>query len=155
MNYLNQLTKTLDGYYAKAPVLPKGAKDFIVKASPWLALLGGIIAILSAWGVFQLMTLTNAIANNPFYQAYAPKASGFSITLILSIIVLLVWAVVYFLAFSPLKAGKIKGWNLLLFGMLLYVLSDIVTLNLFSIISGVIGFLIGYYFLYQVKSYYK
>ena len=153
---LAPLLKFLDGYYAKAPALPKGGKDFIVKASPWLSLLGAVFALWAAYVAYQAMSWANAIVNSPFYQAYAPKtAAGFSITIWLSIAVLLVWAVIYLLAFSPLKAGKVKGWNLILYGMLLNVVANVVSLSVFSVISSLIGFLIGYYFLYQVKSYYK
>lgn len=155
MNYLNQLTKTLDEYYAKAPVLPTNIKETLVSFAPWLALLGGAFALFAAYGAYQLMTWASAVVNNPYYQALAPKSSGFSITIVLSIVVLLAWAVLYFLSFSPLKAKKVKGWNLLLYGMLLSVVSNVVSLNLFSVASSIVGFLIGYYFLYQVKSYYK
>ena len=152
---LAPLLKFLDGYYSKAPVLPKGGKDFIVKASPWLALLGAVFALFAAYGLYQAMSFVSTITNSPFYQAYAPKAASFPITVWLSIAVLVVWAVIYLLAFSPLKAEKLKGWNLILYGMILNVVANVVTLSPFSIIWSIVGFLIGYYFLYQVKSYYK
>jgi hypothetical protein len=146
---LKPLFKTLDESYAKLPALPKKWTDLIVHCSPWLALLGAIAALLIAFGLYQGMTYVNTFA------FYAGVSSGFSIPVILAIVVLLVWAVIYFLAFSPLKARKEKGWNLILYGMLLSVLSDVVRLSIGDIIFGIVGFLIGYYFLYQVKSYYK
>ncbi len=152
---LAPLLKFLDGYYAKSPALPKGGKDFLVAAAPWLALLGALFALFAAYGVYQLMTWTNAVVNNPYFQAYAPGSGGFSLWLILSIVVLLIWAVFYFLAFSPLRAKKTKGWYLILYGMLLNVLNAVVTLSIISVVFSIIGFLIGYYFLYQVKSYYS
>jgi hypothetical protein len=152
---LAPLLKFLDGYYAKAPALPKGGRDFLVTAAPWLALIGGLLSFWAAWGVYQAMTWVSAIANNPFYQAYAPKATGFTVTFILSMVVLLALGVLYLLAFLPLKAKNVKGWNLILYGMLLNLVDGVVMLNVGSILGAVIGFAIGYYFLYQVKSYYK
>ncbi len=145
---LKPLLKFLDEYYAKIPALPKGATEFIVKVAPWLALIGAILSVLSVISLYGLMTYVGPFA------AYA-GVSGFSITIVLSMIVLLVWAVLYLLAFPSLKARKIKGWNLMLYGMLLYILSAIVRLNVMDIVSSLIGALIGYYFLYQVKSYYN
>ena len=145
---LKPLLKVLDGYYAKLPALPKGATDFIVKLSPWLAVFGAIFSVLSVLSLYSLMTYVGPFA------AYA-GVGGFSITILLSMVVLLVWALLYLLAFPSLRARKIKGWNLMLYGIFLYILSAIVRLNVVDIISVLIGSLIGYYFLYQIKSYYK
>jgi hypothetical protein len=58
-------------------------------------------------------------------------------------------------AFPSLKARKVRGWNLMLYGLFLSLVGSVFTLSVSSIVGGVLGFLIGYYFLYQVKSYYK
>ena len=44
---IKQLVKPLDETFAKLPALPKGAADFIVSVAPWLALVFGVLAILS------------------------------------------------------------------------------------------------------------
>jgi hypothetical protein len=151
MNYISQLTKTLDEYYAKAPVLPTNIKELLVSFAPWLALLGGVFALLSGFSLFGLLGLATSVM--PY--AVAAGVGGFAITAILSLVVLLVAGVIDLLAFAPLKAKKVKGWNLMLYAMLIYVLSSVVTLRPFDVVSALVGFLIGYYFLYQVKSYYK
>ena len=152
MNYVHQLTKTLDGYYAKAPVLPTNIKDLLVSFAPWLTLIAGVLAILSGISLFGLLGLATSVMP---YAAVAAGFGGFAIPAIVSLLVVLVTGVIYLLAFAPLKAKKVKGWNLLLYAMLLYVLSSVVRLSVFGIVEAIIGFLIGYYFLYQVKSYYK
>ena len=151
MNYVHQLTKTLDEYYAKAPVLPTNAKELLVSFAPWLTLIAGVLALLSGVSLFGLLGLATSIA--PY--AVAAGFGGYAIPAIVSLLVVLVTGVIYLLAFAPLKAKKVKGWNLLLYAMLLYVLSSVVRLSVFGIVEAIIGFLIGYYFLYQVKSYYK
>ena len=148
MNYLNQLTKTLDGYYVKFPALPKGAKDFIVSISSWLALIFGVLAVMagvSAFGTLSFLTPFAAVAG----------VSGYAFTAIISTAILLVQGVIELMAFSPLKARKVKGWNLMLYSLVLSVISTVIALNVYSLLNSLVGALIGYYFLYQVKSYYK
>ncbi len=151
MNYVHQLTKTLDEYYAKSPALPTNIKELLVSFAPWLTLIAGVLAILSGLSLFGLLGLATSVM--PY--AAAAGFGGFAITAILSLLVLLVTGVIYLLAFSPLKARKVKGWNLMLYAMLLYVVSAVVRLSVFGVVEAIVGFLIGYYFLYQVKSYYK
>jgi hypothetical protein len=148
MNSLNQLAKTLDQYYAKLPALPKGGKDFIVSIASWLALIFGLLAILSAvsaFGIFSFMS--------PF--AVVAGIGRYAFAGILSTIILLVQGIIELMAFSPLKTNQVKGWNLMYYSLILSVISSITYLSVSSVISALIGALIGYYFLYQVKSYYK
>ncbi len=151
MNYVNQLTKTLDGYYTKSPVLPSNVKEILVSVAPWVTLIAGVFALLSGLSLFGLLGLATSVAGP--YMA-AAGVGGFAVTAILSLLVLLVTGVIYLFAFSPLKGRKVKGWNYMLYAMLLYVLSAVVRLNVFDVIWSLVGFAVGYYFLYQVKSYY-
>ena len=148
MNYLNQLTKTLDKNYAKLPALPKGVNEFIVSVAPWLALIFGVLAIVSGLAAFGLLT-----ALSPF--AFVAGAGRYAFTGLLAAVVLLVQGAVELLAFPGLKARKVKGWNLMFYSLLLSVVSSVVSLSVSGIVGSLVGVLIGYYFLYQVKSYYK
>jgi hypothetical protein len=148
MNYLNDLAKLLDKYYLKLPALPKDIKDFIVSVSPWLALIFGIIAILSGVSFFGGFSFLSSVAS------YA-GVGGYIFTGYLSTAILLIQGIIELLAFSPLKARIAKGWNLLYYSLILSVVSSIITLNVGSLLGSIIGALIGYYFLYQIKSYYK
>ncbi len=143
MNYLNDLKKTLDKYYVKLPKFPKGLNNFIVSVSPWLALIFGALAISA--GVLSLMS--------PF--AVIVGLHGYAVTVFISLIILLVQGVIELLAFSPLRGRKIRGWNLMFYSLMLSLISSIVTLNVFSVLNSILGVLIGYYILYQIKSYYK
>jgi hypothetical protein len=145
---LKPLLKILDENYAKVPALPKGATDFIVGVAPWLALLGGILALFAAYGLYTLIS-------SPYVAMSASFGGVNSITWIISALVLVAVGILYFVAFPALKARKVKGWNLMLYGEILYVLSAVAKLNVVDVVTGLIGALIGYYFLYQVKSYYK
>lgn len=143
-----KLTKFLDVYYAKFPALPKGATDFIVSIAPWLALIFGVLAILSGIAAFGFLSVLS-----PF--AAVAGATQYAFTGILAALVLLVQGAVELLAFPSLKSRKVRGWNLIFLSLLLGVLSSVFYLSVFGIVQSLIGVLIGYYFLYQVRSYYK
>jgi hypothetical protein len=148
MNYLNDLAKLLDKYYLKLPAFPKDVKDFIVSVSPWLALIFGVLAILSGVSAFGTVSVLS-----PFATLAGVHAFGF--IAIISTVILLIQGVIELLAFSPLKSRKVKGWNLLYYSLVLSVVSPVISLEIYSILSSIILALIGYYFLYQIKSYYK
>ena len=145
---LKPLVKSLDDNYAKIPALPKSWKDVLVNFAPWLSLLGGIILV---FGAFSLLGLGSVLS--PF--AMIAGAGSFAILWLIAAAFLLVGGIMELVAISPLKARKEKGWNLLFYALILNALSSIVRFNVSDIVSAIIGFLIGYYFLYQVKSYYK
>lgn len=148
MNSLNQLAKTLDGYYVKLPALPKGINDFIVSISSWLALIFGVLAIFAGISAFSALSFLS-----PFTAVAG--ASGYAFTTIISSVVLLAQGIIELLAFSPLKARKVRGWNLMFYGLILSVVSSVIALNVYSVLNAIVGALIGYYILYQIKSYYK
>ena len=143
-----QWTKALDDSYAKLPVLPKGATDFIVNIAPWLSLIFGVLSILvgvSAFGFLAVLSPFAAVAG----------AGAYAITGLLSSLVLLVQGVIMIVAFPSLKKRGQRGWNLLFWSLVLSIVSSVLSLSVFGVIQSVIGALIGYYFLYQMKSYYK
>lgn len=148
MNYLHQLAKILDKNYAKLPALPKGANDFIVSVAPWLALVFGVLAIVAGLGALGLLT------------AFAPVAAvagagQYAFTGLFAALVLLVQGGIELLAFPSLRLRKVKGWDLMFLGLVLSVVSSVFSLSVFVVVQSLVGALIGYYFLYQVKSYYK
>lgn len=145
---VRRISKTLDPYYAKLPSLPKGATDFIVSVAPWLALIFGVLALLGGIGSFGLLSVLS-----PF--AAVSGAGQLAIAGLLASVVLLVQGVVELLAFSPLKNRLQRGWNLMLCSLVLSIISSLFFLNVYSVVSTLFWALVGYYFLYQVKSYYK
>lgn len=148
MNYLNGLRKALDKYYVKLPAFPKGLNDFIVSVAPWLALVFGVLAVIAGISAFGALSFMSPFATIAGVRGYAFAA-------ILSAIVLLAQGVIELLAFSPLKARKVKGWNLMFYSLILSFVSSIIALNMYAVLNALVGALIGYYILYQVKSNYK
>ena len=148
MDSLKQLTNTLDENYKKLPALPKGVNEFIVSVAPWLALIFGVLAVVSGLGAFGLLT-----ALSPF--AMVSGAGRYAFTGLFAAVLLIVQGGIELWAFPSLKARKVRGWNLMFYSLLLSVVASAVSLSVGSVVGAVVGALIGYYFLYQVKSYYK
>jgi len=150
----------------KAPFqLPESGKKMLVNAFPWLALIGGVLSVLGAWGVYQLamwantwMSAANELNGLYGYSGYSGYASGYGPMLWLSLILILAEGVLFFMAFSPLKMRRKRGWDLLFWVSLLNVVYAVVymvaTPNLFSLVFSLIGSLIGLYLLFQVRSQY-
>lgn len=143
-----QWTKMLDENFAKLPSLPKGVTDFIVSINPWLSLVFGILSVLAGIAGFGLLTALSPVAA-------VAGAGGYAVAGIVASVILLAEGVLMLLAFGPLKRKDVKGWNLMFWVLVLSVLSSVVSLRVFGIVQALIGALIGYYFLYQVKPHYK
>ncbi len=61
-------------------------------------------------------------------------------------------AVIYLLAFTPLRDQKKRGWDLMYYGFLITLVLHLVT---FSILSLAVGFLQGGWILFLVKPHYS
>ena len=131
-NSSNDIIGMLERFFAKAPHMSKNARDTLVKIAPWIAVIFGILGILG--GLAGLGALTTA-------------ASGFIVYLFW-----LAYSVLLLAAFPGLKAKKANGWKLLFWSEAVSVIGSIVELQFFS---AVIVALIGFYLLFEVKSYYK
>lgn len=166
-NQLDQLeTKLNDTFTKSAPALPKSAKDIIVQYLPYLSLIGALASLWSAYNVWHWATHVNKLANwaNEFSASLGldtVETTRWSVTLWISLGVLVAMGMLYLVAFSPLKARKKAGWNLLFYALILSVAYGFVGIFVNNYGSGfggfigtLIGFVIGGYFLFQIREYY-
>lgn len=130
----------LEELFKKAPALPSSAKDVLVKIAPWIALIFGILGILVGIGAAGISPLALF------------GGVGASMTVLISGVLLLVSSVLMLIAFPKLKAMKFEGWRLIFWANAISIVSTIVTLD---IVGAVVSFLVGFYILFQIKSYYK
>ena len=133
----------MEEWFKKLPPLPANAVDAIYGITPWIALVFGIIGVLGALSGFGILTFLV-----PF--AVLSGASGYGLGMI-SAVGWLISSVLMLLAFTGLKAGKISGWNMLFWSEVVSVVSSLVAFSLGSVIGAVIGF----YLLFQIKPKYK
>jgi hypothetical protein len=134
------LEKEMQNLFAK---FPPALTDFLVKVMPWLALLGGVFGLL---GLLSLAKL-----EGDYGRYIGAAAYGSTWQYYLSIIGGAIAAVIYLLAFTPLRTNRKRGWDLLFYAFLLSLVLQLATLNFVSLI---IGFLLGGWILFQLRPRY-
>ena len=138
---MNQLIETLNLYFGKkAPQLPKGGREVIVKAAPYLVIVSvllGLPAVLALLGMGAAMP----------YLVYGMNYGVWYVSLALGVVAM----VLEIIALPGLFKPSPKGWNFSFYSMLVSAVSNLVTMN---IIGMIIGLIIGFYILFQVKEYY-
>jgi hypothetical protein len=143
--YLVEFETKLDEILGKkAPQLPANVKEFIVKYGPYLAVLSLILmlpVLLAALGLAAVVSPFMALGG---VNAFA----GFSISTIFMIITL----VLEVMAIPGLFKRSIKSWRLMLYATAVNAVGALLAMNFGSLI---IGTLLSWYVLFQVKSYYK
>ena len=141
---MDSLKNLLDDYLGKkAPALPMGVKDFLVKIAPWAVILSLIIMIpgvLAYWGLGTLMM--------PYAYYVGGRSALFTLSTILSAIAI----IIDILAIPGLFKRAASGWNFIFYGVLVSTVSSLVSGN---IVGAIIGFLISMYLIFQIRSYYN
>ncbi len=145
---LVQLEGTLNEYFGKkAPALPQNAKEIIVKIAPFLAILSLIFtlpAILLLFGLGSLATM--------FAPLGGVRAVSSIPTMWIGILLLIPVVILEVMAVPGLFAKTAKAWKYMYWSQLIVVVSNLVQ---FNIVGALLGALIGFYILFQVKSFYK
>ncbi len=145
MDSLNKLEKQLEPIFTKQlPPLPENIKEILVKISPYLAIVGVVMSLPAIMAVLGLGALAAPFAVLGGVSTFA----NFS----LSIIFVIINTVIMAMAIPGLFARTQKAWQLMFYSSLISAVSSLISMNLGSLI---IGTAISFYFLLQVKSYYK
>jgi hypothetical protein len=133
-----------DIFGKKAPALPENAKEFLVKAAPYLSILGVVMSLPAIFAVLGLGAIAAPFAALGGVSAFA----GLSF----SIIFLIINVVLMVMAIPGLFKRSMGAWRLMFYSTLVSAVSSLVS---FSLGGLIIGTAIGFYFLFQLKSYYK
>jgi len=148
MDSLKQLETTLEQYFVKkAPALPANIKDLIVKFAPYLSIISAVITVPAILVLFGLGSIATTLA--PMAGVSGVNALP---TMWLGILLLIPVVVLEIMAIPGLFARSIKGWRYVYWAQLISVASNLVQLN---IVGAIIGAIIGFYFIFQIKSHYK
>ncbi|MDD5084112.1 MAG: hypothetical protein PHT88_04285 [Candidatus Moranbacteria bacterium] len=144
---IDQFEATLDEYMVKkAPFhIPAGGKDFLVKVAPYFIIVFAILTlpvIVAGLGLTALLTPFAAMGGY-----YSFGALG-----LLSVVFAAAALIVELMAVKGLFKQTHASWRLLYYASLIGFAGNIVSLN---IVSGIIGSIIGWYILFQVKERYK
>ena len=71
MEVLRKAESSLEGLFKSAPKLADNTKETLVKAWPWLALIGGVLQLLAGLWLFRWARAASDLTNsvNDFYRA--------------------------------------------------------------------------------------
>ena len=164
---LAPLEKALDGVLGeKAPYkIPAKARETLVKISPWISLVSGILGLLAALALWRAAHLVNQVSDSlrqlsAVYGTTTQQVDKLGLAFWLALIALVAFSLLALLAFPGLKNRKKTGWNLMFFSTLANLVYAVITLfydgaGQGSFFGTAIGSVIGLYLLFQVRSYYK
>lgn len=142
---VNKLEMWMADIFKQAPHIPEGGRKVLVDIAPYVALILGVLGVLGllfgAGASILLLVVT----------------LGTSLGVTLNILISLVAAVLFLLAYKGLAARSKSGWNFLFWSELVSlagVLIGIVTMYGMNI-AGLVGSAIGFYILFEIRSHYK
>jgi branched-subunit amino acid transport protein len=143
---LGQLEETLEVYLVKkAPFsIPENSKDLIVKYAPYLKILGIVGSVSDI--LFGALVSPSTAFLRPRY------ALSYSFNYILSMVALAVVVILEAMAVPGLFKREEKAWRFLFYASLVDIVSGFLGGNW---VAMIIGTLISWYVLFQVKEYYK
>ena len=152
---INQLEALLDEYMVKkAPfALPKGVKEFIATVSPYLIIIFAIMAlplILAAMGLSAFLT---PFAMMGGFGLGFGLGFGWGFGAIVSLVIAVITIVMELMAVPGLFKRTKKSWQLLFYVSIISLVGSIISIH--GIVSGIIGAIIGWYILFQMKDMYK
>lgn len=132
--------------FKSLPHLPKGVVEFIVKITPYLALLGAILGLVA---VFPLLMAGGAVS-------ILSLSGTLLVWTLVTVVVTLANSVIMFMAYTPLKNKEMKGWMLLFWSEVISVVSSLFGLfaGQTNIVGTLIGVVIGLYILFEMKPFY-
>ena len=166
MESIHKLEDTIEGWLKPLPHLPTNWRKWLTENVWWLVLIGVILsvigtimlvmAVIAAMAVVGSVTSVYGVYGVNVVQSY----SGFwYVASIISAVLLVATIIIEAMAISPLKVQNKKGWDLMfiayLIGIASSVISAVLNMQLFNLVSAAIGAAIGAYFLFEICSYFK
>lgn len=168
MQAQKQLEATMDKYLVKeAPIqIPENGRKALVQYLPFIAIIGGILTLLSALSLWRLAHDAKEVVNglNEIARTYGVDTGvnsiNYGILFYASFAILVAQGLLLLSAFKGLQAkSKKRGWDLLLLSVvanlvygLLYAFTD--TGSIVNLFFSILGAVIGLYILAQIKGYY-
>ena len=147
---LGQLEAILDEYMVeKAPFhIPMNVKEIIAKVAPYLILVLAVLAIPALIAALGITAAFTPVAMMGGYH-YGPLV-------MIGAVISLVAVVVELMAVPGLFKRTHKGWRLAFYASLISLVASVFSYNPISgLIWGLIGAIIGWYLLFQIKALYK
>lgn len=165
MEIVDSLEKQLVETNKGLPKLPAGLTKWLADYGWLLTLISVVLGALSLLALipaallaFGLSTAVGVGYGLSGY-GYSPLVSSFAwLSILLSLVNLILIIVIEAMAISPLKAKKHRGWQLVfiasLISLIFSVASNLVTMQLSSLVVGLVAYALGLYVLFQLRPHF-
>ncbi len=146
-------------FLKKAPKLPKEIAQILVSLLYYLLILFIILTVISIFT--SIPTLLFGATYQTMFNFYLPTQAYNTSRIFLTLLINFVFSIIYvylsFKALSPIKERKMAGWKYLFYMNIfsLFQSALLFILNPFSFFSYLLGFLLAFYLLFQIKPYFK
>ena len=145
---LASLEDTLDLYFGqKAPAMPPNIKELLVRFAPWVTLVLLLITLPAVLIVLGLGALAAPLA----FLAGPDAGVSYGITYTLAMVILGVSVVLEALSIPGLLRRTRQGWRYAYWATLVSIAGNLIR---FNIVSALLTALVGFYILFQIRSYY-
>lgn len=146
---LHGLEAVLAPLFDNAPHLPEKARNVLVDIAPWIALVFGILGVASLLTGGMLMALMTVFT--------AGFALLYFVHTLIPVVFSAIGIVLLLMAYPGLKERSKRGWNLVFYSQVVQVLGGllaILTGAISMLVGTVVGALIGFWLLFEVRSHY-
>lgn len=160
-------TKMEDALVKNAPFqIPEKGKETLVSIMPWLSLVGGVLGLLAAKGLWDIGHYANNRLIDSLNQisrtyGYTAPTANLGVAYWLAFVALVGFSLLDIIAFPGLRArSKSRGWNIVFYGTILSVVYSVVLIfvngrGVGSFIWSMLVALVSFYLLFQVRSSYN
>ena len=150
---LSQLEGILEEYMVqKAPFsLPQEVKEFLAKVSPYLIIVFAVMALPLIFAALGLTAILSPFAMMGGYGYGYGFVWGYGAIVGLAISVITV--IMEIIAVPGLFKRTQAAWKLLFYASVVSLIGTILSFS--GLVGGIIGAIIGWYILFQVKELYK
>lgn len=142
------LEETLNLYFGqKAPAMPENVKELLVRFAPWVTLVLLLItlpAVLIALGLGALAAPL-AFLIGPGYGV------SYGITYTVGMVILGVSVLLEALSLPGLFKRSRQGWRFAYYATIVSIVGNLIG---FNFLSALVGAVVGFYILFQIRSYY-
>lgn len=148
LSFIGKLEAKLDEYMVtKAPFqIPMNGKEVLVKIAPYLIIIFSVLALPAILALFGITAFLAPVA------MVAGGGMGWGFFGIVSVVTSVIALVLDVMAIPGLFKRAHSSWRLLFYATIVSLIGGILSMNP---IGAVIGAIIGWYILFQVKELYK
>ncbi|MDB5176976.1 MAG: hypothetical protein JWN75_644 [Candidatus Saccharibacteria bacterium] len=164
MDQVHKLEIIVARWYKTVPHLPKEFTKWLSDNIWWIVIIGVAISVISLLTLVPLVffalgvtTVTSGVS--VLSSAYGASYNGFFwFTVLVALLSAVAVTILEAMAIIPLKSKFKKGWTLLFIAALVSlassVLTNLITMSIFGIVSAVLWAAVHGYFLFEIRSYF-